>query len=105
MLKLAVLLCYHPNEAQCRCCRYHLKKRARRVKIRERVHGSHFHALNITEQCTEWNIKVHINFVDLEKAFDNIHRNTLWNIQLAYGCTGKIVSVVKHFHNNFSCYL
>ena len=25
---------------------------------------------NIMEQCTEWNTKVHINFIDLEKAFD-----------------------------------
>ena len=28
---------------------------------------------NIIEQCIEWNTKVHIHFIDLEKAFDSIH--------------------------------
>lgn len=58
---------------------------------------------NIIEQCIEWNTKVYINFIDLEKDFDNINRDTVWNILLAYRCPEKIVSVVKHLYNNFSC--
>ena len=58
---------------------------------------------NIFEQCIEWNTKVHVNFIDLEKAFDSIHRDTLWNILLAYGCPEKIVSIIKLFYNNFTC--
>ena len=38
---------------------------------------------NIMEQCTEYT-KVHINFIDLEKAFGSIHRDTLRNILLVY---------------------
>ena len=58
---------------------------------------------NIFEQCIEWNTKVHVNFIDLEKAFDSIHRDTLWNILLAYGCPEKIVNIIKLFYNNFTC--
>lgn len=32
---------------------------------------------NIIEQCTEWQRKLYINFVDFEKAFDSIHRDIL----------------------------
>ena len=39
-----------------------------------------FVLLNIIEQCTEWQRKLYINFVDFEKAFDSIHRNSLWKI-------------------------
>ena len=31
---------------------------------------------NIIEQCIEWNNKVHINFMDLVKAFESIYRGT-----------------------------
>ena len=58
---------------------------------------------NIIEQCIEWNTKVHINFIDLEKAFDSIHRDTSWRILLAYGCPEKIVNIIKCFYNSFSC--
>ena len=39
----------------------------------------------------------------MEKAFDSINRDTLWNILLAYGCQEKIVSVIKLFYDNFCC--
>lgn len=61
---------------------------------------------NIIEQCIECvhiNSKVHINFIDLAKAFDSIHRDTLWDILLAYGWPGKIVNIIKLFYHNFSC--
>ena len=61
---------------------------------------------NIFEQCIEWNTMVHVNFIDLEKAFDSIHRvfrDTLWNILLAYRCPEKIISIMKLFYNNFTC--
>ena len=56
---------------------------------------------NIIEQCIGWNTKVHINFIHLEKAFDNIHRDTLWSSLLAYGYPEKIINI-KCFYNNFS---
>ena len=35
---------------------------------------------NITEQCTKWQRQLYINFVDFEKAFSSIHRDSLWRI-------------------------
>ena len=58
---------------------------------------------NIIEQSIERNTKVHINFIDLEKTFDSIHRDTLWRILLAYGCPEKIINIIKCFYNIFSC--
>ena len=34
------------------------------------------------EQCIEWNTWILINFINSEKAFGSIPRNTLWNIVL-----------------------
>ena len=36
---------------------------------------------NIIEQSIEWNRRVHINFIDFEKAFDSIHREPLEDTQ------------------------
>ncbi|XP_035829459.1 uncharacterized protein LOC101855698 [Aplysia californica] len=35
---------------------------------------------NIIEQCTEWQRHLYVNFVDFEKAFDSVHRESLWYI-------------------------
>ena len=52
---------------------------------------------NIIEQCTEWQRKLYINFVDFEKAFDSIHRNSLWKILRHYGIPQEIVSTIQSF--------
>lgn len=31
---------------------------------------------NIIEQVNEWQATIYINFIDFEKAFDSIHRNS-----------------------------
>jgi len=43
---------------------------------------------NILEQALEWNASLYSCFVDYEKAFDSVHRETLWIPQ-------KLVKVVK----------
>ncbi|RXN04778.1 endonuclease-reverse transcriptase [Labeo rohita] len=58
---------------------------------------------NIIEQCTEWQRQLYINFVDFEKAFDSIHRDSLWRILRAYGIPDQIVELIKSFYTNFSC--
>ena len=40
---------------------------------------------NILEQCNEWQRKIYVNFLDLEKAFDSVHRDSLWRILRHYG--------------------
>ena len=62
-----------------------------------------FSKRKITEQCTEWLRQVYINFVDFEKAFDSIHRDSLWRILRAYGIPLCIVQIIKSFYHNFTC--
>ena len=40
---------------------------------------------NIVEQAVEWNSSLYVYFVDYEKAFDSVHRKTLWKIMESYG--------------------
>ena len=58
---------------------------------------------NIIEQCTEWQRQLYINFVDFEKAFDSIHRDSLWRILRHYGIPLKLVQLIKSFYINFRC--
>ena len=58
---------------------------------------------NIIEQCLEWNAPLHIVFIDFKKAFDSIHRNSLWKILLSYGLPNKVISLIKLFYEKFEC--
>ena len=58
---------------------------------------------NIIEQCTEWQRQLYINFVDFDKAFDSIYRDSLWRILRAYGIPLCIVQIIKSFYHNFTC--
>ncbi|XP_063447098.1 uncharacterized protein LOC134726617 [Mytilus trossulus] len=58
---------------------------------------------NIIEQCSEWNAPLYINFVDFEKAFDSIHRESLWSILKAYHIPAKLITVIKLFYDSFEC--
>jgi hypothetical protein len=58
---------------------------------------------NIIEQCTEWQRELYVNFIDYEKAFDSVHRETLWKILRSYGVPTKIINVIKQFYINFRC--
>ena len=56
---------------------------------------------NIIETCSEWNTPLYINFIDFQKAFDSIHRNTLWKILRSYGIPIKLVNIISKFYENF----
>ena len=58
---------------------------------------------NIIEQCMEWNVPLFVNFIDFQKAFDSIHRDTLWKILQHYGIPHKIVDLIRRFYDNFEC--
>ena len=44
-----------------------------------------------------------VNFFDFEKAFDSVHRTSLWKILRQYGIPQKIVYIITLFYNNFTC--
>ena len=58
---------------------------------------------NIIEQSLEWRSSLYINFIDFEKAFDSIHRITLWKIMEAYGIPRKIIGIIRDMYDGFRC--
>jgi hypothetical protein len=45
------------------------------------------------------------NFIDFEKAFDSVHRHSLWKILRHYGIPQKVVNIIALFYKDFSCNL
>ena len=57
----------------------------------------------ILEQSHEWNSPLYLAFVDFEKAFDSLHRDSLWRILRHYGIPQKLVNIIKDLYVNFEC--
>ena len=55
----------------------------------------------IVEQSLEWNTSLYMVFIDFEKAFDSIDRNTLWKILRHYGVPEKIIKMIQVFYVGF----
>ena len=55
---------------------------------------------NIIEQTLEYGGKINLNFIDFKKAFDSIHRDTLWKIVRLYGVPEKFVNIFKNLYDN-----
>ena len=41
--------------------------------------------------------------MDFEKAFDSLHRDSLWKILRHYGIPQKLVNVIRSLYENFEC--
>ena len=50
----------------------------------------------ILEQSLEWNSSLYCCFVDYEKAFDSVHRESLWQLLRHYGIPTKLVNIIKN---------
>ena len=46
---------------------------------------------------------MYFHFVDFEKAFDSVHRDSLWRIVKAYGFPDKLIGLVKALYDGFTC--
>ena len=57
----------------------------------------------IVEQSIEWNSPLLVNFIDFEKAFDSIDRNTLWKLLRHYGIPPKILTLIQKMYDGTSC--
>nr|KAG5710957.1 hypothetical protein BaRGS_013691 [Batillaria attramentaria] len=57
----------------------------------------------IVEQSLEWNSPLYINFVDYEKAFDSVDRETLWKLLRHYGVPTKLVNLIKNSYDGMTC--
>ena len=57
----------------------------------------------IVEQSLEWNSPLYINFIDYEKAFDSVDRETMWKLLRHYGVPKKIISIIRCTFQDMSC--
>ena len=55
---------------------------------------------NIIEQSVEWQAPLYLNFLDFEKAFDSIHRDTLWKIMGQYRVPQKLITIISRLYEN-----
>ena len=58
---------------------------------------------NIVEQAVEWNSSLYVCFVHYEKAFDSVHRKTLWKIMETYGISSKLVRMANAMYDGSQC--
>ena len=56
----------------------------------------------IVEQSLEWSSPLYINFVDYRKAFDSLHRNSLWQLLRHYGIPTKFASLIKNTYEGMT---
>ncbi|KAL0188422.1 hypothetical protein M9458_015521, partial [Cirrhinus mrigala] len=57
----------------------------------------------IVEQSLECNSPFYINFIDYEKAFDSVDRQTLWKLFRHYGVPKKFISLIKCTYQDMTC--
>ena len=57
----------------------------------------------IVEQSLEWNSPLYISFIDYEKAFDSVDRETMWKLLRYYGVPKKIISLIRCTFQDMSC--
>ena len=57
----------------------------------------------IMEQSLEWNSPLYINFIDYEKAFDSVDRETMWKLLRHCGVPEKIISLFRCTFQDISC--
>ena len=58
---------------------------------------------NIIEQSIEFQQPLLINFIDFKKAFDSIHRESLWKIVRTYGIPEPFINIFRNIYLNSSC--
>jgi hypothetical protein len=56
----------------------------------------------IIEKRREFNVETHIAFLDLEKAFDRLNRNQLWQILNRRVIPYNLIEVIKSLYKNTS---
>ena len=58
---------------------------------------------NIIEQSLEFQSPLLINYIDFKKAFDSIHRESLWSIVRSYGVPEKYINIFKSLYRKSTC--
>ena len=57
----------------------------------------------IIEQCAAYKLDLHLLFIDFEKAFDSVHRESLWKSLRRRGVPEKIITMIKASYSGAKC--
>jgi hypothetical protein len=57
----------------------------------------------VCELARAFNENIYLCLVDLKKAFDSVHRDSLWKILPEYGVGPKCVEAIKDLHTDTFC--
>ena len=57
----------------------------------------------VIEQSTEYQAPLHLSFVDFEKAFDSISRESIWKALTVFGIPRKIINLIKIIYRDYRC--
>jgi len=82
-----------------RCSRLHPTGWASGFQKRAFMHWTNIHP----EQSLEHQQDFIINFIDFKKAFDSVHRPSLWKILTYYGIPNRFINILKALYDNSSC--
>ena len=80
-----------------------LRKEQAGFRLKRSTTEQIFMLRNILEQANEWRAGLYIHFVDFEKAFDSVPRESLWNIMRSHGIPGEMVRVIADIYEDFEC--
>jgi len=58
-----------------------------------------FSLRQIQDKCQEQNMPLYAVFIDFSKAFDTVSREGLWKVLKKFGCTEKIVNLIRSLHD------
>ena len=57
----------------------------------------------IVDSSMEWDSSLHLNFVDYEKAFYSLDRETLWKLLEHCGISDTFISLVRNTYEHMAC--
>ena len=85
----------------------HVNQRLRKEQAGFRPNRSCIHQINtlwiIIEQCIEWSSRLYAVFVDFEKAFDSVNRESMWKEVKRYGVSTQIANLNKETYRGYMC--
>ena len=86
-----------------RWCGPRLRKEQERFRSKRGTFEPIFILYNILELVDEWNATMYFHFVDFEKAFGSVNRDSLWRIMKVYEIPDKLKGLVKAPYDAFTC--